>query len=155
MLPNVYPLLVLLLVSVRHSSCSWIVLLDCSNIVRRLGPHDYVMLPSALAPPPPPPTFTMLPTITFGKKYYRNSKKAKQAISKPSSNTEEQAASNAEITPSITLKNRSHFHDLLTAELQDYADLIKYLNMTSFHKFCRSLTNCQDTFYDLNGSFSN
>ena len=31
---------------------------------------------------------------------------------------------------SVTLKNLSYFHDLLTAELRDYADLIKFLNMS-------------------------
>ena len=30
---------------------------------------------------------------------------------------------------SITLKNLSYFHDLLTAELRDYEDLIKFLNI--------------------------
>ena len=30
----------------------------------------------------------------------------------------------------ITQKNLSYSHDLLTAELRDYADLIKFLNMS-------------------------
>ena len=39
------------------------------------------------------------------------------------SNLEEQAMSNAELNTSITLKNLSHFHDLLTAELKGYMHL--------------------------------
>ena len=38
-----------------------------------------------------PPTFTMLPTIIFGKKYCRSSQRAQQEIQEQSSNTDEQA----------------------------------------------------------------
>ena len=48
----------------------------------------------------------------------------------------EQCRTKQEYYTSITLKNLSYFHDLLTAELRDYADLIKFLNksknLTSF-----------------------
>ena len=37
-----------------------------------------------------PTTFTMLPTIIFGKKYCRSSKRAQQEIQEQPSNTEEQ-----------------------------------------------------------------
>ena len=37
-----------------------------------------------------PPTFTMLPTIIFGKKYCRSSQRAQKEIQEQSSNTEEQ-----------------------------------------------------------------
>ena len=54
----------------------------------------------------------------------------KEPSKKCKSNLKEQATSNAELNTSITLKNLSHIHDLLTAELRDYADLIKFLNMS-------------------------
>ena len=42
----------------------------------------------------------------------------------------EQCRTKHEYYTSITLKNLSHIHDLLTSELRDYAHLIKFLNMS-------------------------
>ena len=52
-----------------------------------------------------PPTFTMLPTIIFGKKYCRSLQRAQQKIQEQSSHTEEQlrATSNAELNTSIII----------------------------------------------------
>ena len=47
------------------------------------------------------PNFTMLPTIIFGQKYCRSSQRAQQEIPEQSSNTKEQATSNAELNTSI------------------------------------------------------
>ena len=73
----------------------------------------------------------MLPTITFGQKYCRSSHRTQHEIQEQCSHTEEQATSNTELIKheyytSRTLKDLSHFHDLLTAELRDYADPIKF-----------------------------
>ena len=69
----------------------------------------------------------MLPTIIFGQIYCGSSQRAyeeKQEQSLKASYEQRQ------LKTSITLENLSYFHDLLTAELRDYDDLIKFLNMS-------------------------
>ena len=67
------------------------------------------------------------------------SKKYKNKLRTLKSKSFEQCRTKHEYYTSITLKYLSYFHNVLTAELRDYADLIKFLNMSktsrTFHEF--------------------